>query len=223
MRTAIFAGLLALSASSSFAQTGTPPATEAPAAETAAPAGQATAEKSGDGGPANLCEELMAFMTAPPPAAETPAKPAADAKSAAEAKDTLEAKGAPASGQAVEPEPPGETGSAQEISGQSGPAHGAPAPNPKLAAQGDVQKAPQTSSMSAPVPTEPSAPAKESIMSVAEVQALAATNDIAACQDAARKLRLAGAAMPPPLIALTALDLRFHQAGTLPKPAGTQQ
>lgn len=168
-------------------------------------------------------------MTAPPPAAAAPAKaagdtkPATDAKPPAAAKETVEAKGAPASGQAVEPKAPDKTGSAQEISGQSGPAHGAPEPNPKQAAQGNVQNAPQTSSMSAPVPTERSAPPKESVIAVADAQALAASNDLEACQGAARKLRLAGVAMPPPLIALTALDLRFHRTGAPTQPAGTKQ
>ncbi len=207
MRTIIFAGIFALSASSAIAQTGTPRAPSPPAAETAA-AGQP-----GSGRPANLCQELLAFMKAPPPeapAASAPAKPAAEAKSA------------PASGQAVQPKAPDKSGSAQEISGQSGPAHGAPDPNPKQSAQGNVQNAPQTSSLSAPVPTEPTAPSKESIMAVTEAQALAEANDIAACQGAARKLRLAGVTMPPPLLALTALDLRY-QTGAQHPGAGTPQ
>jgi hypothetical protein len=47
-------------------------------------------------------------------------------------------------------------------------------------------------------------------MSVPEAEALAAGNDIRACRDASRKLRMAGVSVPPPLLALTALDLKFH-------------
>jgi hypothetical protein len=48
-------------------------------------------------------------------------------------------------------------------------------------------------------------------MSVADAEALAEANDIAACKEAAREMRLAGVAMPPPLLALTALDLKFFE------------
>jgi hypothetical protein len=229
MRTIIFAGIFALSATSAIAQTGTPPAPSAPAEKAAAPSDPA-ARQPGGGKPANLCHELVVFMKAPPPEA-APAtaqtKSAADAKSATAAANapgasqpSAEKKAAsagensgPASGQAVQPESSEKTGSAQEISGQSGPAHGSPEPNTKHATQGSVQNAPQTSSMSAPVPTEPTSPPKDSIMTVTEAEKLAENNDIAACQSAGRKLRLAGVVMPPPLLALTALNLRYQQAG----------
>jgi hypothetical protein len=53
--------------------------------------------------------------------------------------------------------------------------------------------------------------AKDSVMSLSDAEALAGANDLAACRDATRKLRLAGVAMPPPLLALAALDLQYHQ------------
>jgi hypothetical protein len=243
MRKIIFAGMFALSASTSLAQTGTAPAPAAPAA----PADPAAAQQAAAGGPANLCQELLAFMKAPPEAPATPAaapaKPAAEAKNApAGGQSAAPAQGAapqapssgkqagagensaPASGEAVQPQSPAKTGSAQEISGQSGPAHGAPEPNSKTAAQGNVQNAPQTSSLSAPVPTQPASTAKESVMSVTDAEALAQTNDLAACQGAAKELRLAGVAVPPPLLALAALDLKFHQAGAAaPQAPQTQE
>ena len=40
----------------------------------------------------------------------------------------------------------------------------------------------------------------------------ALANDMVACRDAARKMRLAGVAMPAPLLALTALDPKFFEA-----------
>ena len=64
--------------------------------------------------------------------------------------------------------------------------------------------------MSAPVPTDGKSVAKDSVLSVAEAEDLAGANDIAACQAAARELRLAGVAMPPPLLALAALDLQYQ-------------
>lgn len=218
MRTIIFAGIFALSASSSIAQPGTPPA--APAT----PADPVAAQQSG-GSPANLCRELLAFMKAPPPELEAaPAKPAAEAQNAPSDKKEVAANSGPASGQSVQPQSSEKTGSAQDVSGQSGPAHGAPDQNPKsVGAQGSVQNAPQSSSMSAPVPNEPTSPPKETVMAVADAQMLAETNDIAACQGAARKLRLAGVAMPPPLLALTALDLQYQQAGAASPQAPSQQ
>lgn len=248
MRKIIFAGIFALSASTALAQTGTPQVPTAPAAKSGAPADPASA-----GGPANLCQELLAFMKAPPPeeATTAPAKPAADRQSppaaaqpaadgvakdartqgAAASQNTPSAEqkaaeagenSAPASGKAVPPQSPTKTGSAQDISGQSGPAHSAPEPNATSAAQGNVQNAPQTSGLSAPVPTQPTSTPKESVMDMTQVQALAETNDIGACQKAAKELRLAGVAMPPPLLALAALDLKFYKAGAAP-PIGTQE
>src|SRR3546814_13261688 len=84
MRKTALAAILALTASTSFAQT------------------DATAQKPGNAGPANLCRELVAFMQASPP---EPAPPPKSAES--------EQQG----------------GSAQDASGKSGPAHAAPEPN----------------------------------------------------------------------------------------------
>ena len=55
-------------------------------------------------------------------------------------------------------------------------------------------------------------------MKLEEAQALAAANNIAGCQEAARKMRREGVAMPAPLIALAALDPRFHAGGSAPAP-----
>jgi hypothetical protein len=86
-----------------------------------------------------------------------------------------------------------------------------------------VDNAPQTSSLSAPVPVD--ATAEEDVsLSLASAEELAGANDIAACQDAARKLRLAGAPMPEPLLALTALDLQYQgQANEAQSPAAAPE
>jgi hypothetical protein len=58
-------------------------------------------------------------------------------------------------------------------------------------------------------------------MTLQEGQALAAANDIAGCQAAARKMRREGVEMPMPLLALAALDLKYHQqAPTAAPPSG---
>jgi hypothetical protein len=55
-------------------------------------------------------------------------------------------------------------------------------------------------------------------MDVAAAEQLAAANDLPACREASRKLRLAGVSMPNPLLALTALDPKFHQTEPPPPP-----
>ena len=58
-------------------------------------------------------------------------------------------------------------------------------------------------------------------MTVEAAQQLADANDVAQCQKAARDLRVAGVDMPPPLIALTALDLQYQQnSGAGAQPTG---
>jgi hypothetical protein len=183
MKKMALAGILTLVASTSYAQTGTAPA---PAA--AQPAAM---------GPANICQELVAFMQGPPAAAPaaTPAKPG----------------GGSPSGEAVPQKPQDKTSSAEAASGQSGPAHEAPKPHPGSTSETGASKAELKSGLSAPVPTAPAAATKEAVLTLAQAQQFAAANDIRACRDAARKLRLAGVAMPPPLLALVALDLRYQQ------------
>jgi hypothetical protein len=187
MEKLVLAGIFALAASTSLAQTG---------------------------GPANLCQELVAFVRQPPPAdagAAAPARAAAAPQGAAAAK--------PASGEAVPARPVEQTGSAQQASGQTGPAHGAPQPNAQGTEGTKADGAELKSSLSAPVPTDTESTASEAVLGLAEAEELARANDIAACQRAARELRLAGVAMPPPLLALTALDLQYHPTGEPPSQA----
>jgi hypothetical protein len=56
-------------------------------------------------------------------------------------------------------------------------------------------------------------------MTVPDAEALAAAGDPQACRDGTRKLRIAGVAVPPPLLALAALDIKFHRR---PPPAQPQ-
>ncbi|MFU0507023.1 hypothetical protein [Pseudaminobacter sp. NGMCC 1.201702] len=232
MRKTVLAGIVALSASTSYAQNSTAPdpnvAQEPPAAQTATPVAPPTmapsdpaAQNTRTGRPANLCQELLAFMKAPPEAAA----PAAGAKpAAAPPQQAAPAQQAGTSGSsgAAPPKSPAQTGSAQEVTGQRGVATDSPAPNNAKVATGTVTNAPQKESRAAPLPPDDvTSTPKESVITVEKAEELAAANDIAVCQKTARDMRLAGVAMPPPLLALTALDLKFQQtAEPAAPPAG---
>jgi hypothetical protein len=92
-----------------------------------------------------------------------------------------------------------------------------PAPGAAPAAASSAQNAPQNDSRSAPVPpSDVTSTPKEAVMTVQEAEALAQANNLQACHDAAQEMRRAGVSMPPPLIALAALDVKFFGA---PPPA----
>jgi hypothetical protein len=109
------------------------------------------------------------------------------------------------------PKSAAEGGSAQQVAGQSGSAVEAPKPTNAPAAAGSAQNAPQSSGLSAPIPAAPATVDKLSIMTVAEAEKLAEGNDMTACRQATRKLRLAGVAVPNPLLALAALDPKYFK------------
>lgn len=215
MEKMVLAGIFALAASTTFAQTG--------------PATSPATDPAGAGGPANLCQELLAFMEAPPPeVAEAPPAPTqaaeedpAEGGDAVESDETAAAEGeesAPASGQTVEAQTSAESSSSQDLSGQSGPATESPdeEPAPAPAEEGTAQNAPQRANLSAPVSNDPTSTPKDSVLSVDEARQLADAGDIAACQAAARELRIAGVAVPPPFLALMALDLEYHPTANEP-------
>ena len=221
MRSIVLASAVLFSASTCFAQTTAPqePATSQTATQ---PTPDVTARQAG---PANICQELLAFMTAPDPDAPAPEKPAAAASTqaapAAAAPDA-EADGGDSSSAlagttdtqkttAAEAGP--ETNSAQEITGQEGVATDAPSEESnQSAASGSVEDAPQKESRAAPVPpADVTSTPRESVLTVEAAEQLASANDLGRCQEAAREMRVAGVDMPPPLISLAALDLRYQQ------------
>jgi hypothetical protein len=112
----------------------------------------------------------------------------------------------------VPPKPAAEGGSAQQIAGQSGPAVESPKSPQQPATQGSGQNAPQTSGIAAPTPAAPPSTPKLSVLKLEDAEALAQANDPMACRDASRKLRLAGVAVPAPLLALAALDPKFYKS-----------
>ena len=85
-------------------------------------------------------------------------------------------------------------------------AQGAPA-----ATQGST--APQASGMPAPIPQgeNPGRPAPANLQ---QAEALAQSNDIRGCRDAAQQMRRAGVALPPALIALAGLRLELLEGRT---------
>ena len=207
MRELILAGALALSTATCPAQT--------------------TQPADSHQGPANLCQDLLSFMKAPleaatpatsklattekqaPPAKSEPGQQSSSASADTTATDKNASEGA-------------DKGSAQAITGQDGVATDAPDPAKDNAASGSVANAPQKESRAAPVPpSDTTSTPKESVLTVEAAQKLADANDIEQCQKMARKMRVAGVAMPPPLIALTALDLQYQQkSGPTAAPAG---
>ncbi|PLU02541.1 hypothetical protein FB004_103263 [Sinorhizobium medicae] len=225
MREIILAGAFALSTSTCLAQTATPPAPATP--QSASPIEVAAPPQ---GGPANLCQELLGFMKAPPEAPQ-----AADAKKTAATADQQAKPQQPASSQqgsaglagtaatGKDPSGGGGSNSAQAVTGQDGVATDAPEPGKGKADAGSVANAPQKESRAAPLPpADVTSTPKESVLSVEEAQQLADANDIAQCQETAREMRVAGVAMPPPLIALAALDIRYQQnPGAVQVPSGT--
>jgi hypothetical protein len=79
-----------------------------------------------------------------------------------------------------------------------------PAPGPQSAASSAGGAVPQASGQSAPIPQTQSAP-QPAMITVEEATAFAGANDLRACQEAAQRMRRAGVALPPGLIALAAL------------------
>jgi hypothetical protein len=169
--------IVGLAATGSMAQVpGQPPA---------AP-GAATAQA---GRPANLCQELVAFLRQPKPA-PAQANPA----------QTTAVQAPPQGAQPAQPSGQG----APTTSGLSGPIPHGPG---QAAAPG-----------AAPSPATAAAPAGSTSGQVTldEAEGLARANDVKGCRAATQRLRLAGAPLPPALLALGALDPKYLEASAAP-------
>jgi hypothetical protein len=223
MREIILAGTFAFSASTCLAQT-------TPASQPASPpAVQKSAAQ--QAGPANLCQEILLFMKSPPPeAAASPgaAKPAAtgdQTEKTPQSASNQQGSSALAGTTATDKAASGDSGSnsAQAVAGQKGVATDAPEPGKDNAAAGAVANAPQKNSLSAPAPSaDVTSTPRESVLTMEAAQQLADAGDVAQCQKMARKMRVAGVSMPPPLIALAALDLQHQQkSGAATDPSGS--
>ncbi|MCF4125861.1 hypothetical protein [Methylobacterium sp. SyP6R] len=149
------------------------------------------------GPPANLCQELVAFVHPKAPDA-TPSAPQ-PATAAVQAPDRGAAQ-----------QPGAGAGEVQQKSGLSGPVAqtGPGASGP----QGQAQAQAQAPSQAAPAPAGAPAQKKPTLEQIAQVDAAAGANDIQACRAAAQAIRRAGVVMPAPLLALSALDPKFFAA-----------
>jgi hypothetical protein len=208
-------------------------------AQTAAlptPAEQPGSTSARSGKPADLCAEVLAFVHPPavasasaPAAAAAPASPQAQAAAAQPPANAATAVTAPAqSGSAPQPSSGG--GAPQQsssLSGQVTPS-GPGASGPQGAAQpggggpppasGDAkapapQPAPQQAA-AAPASAAPAAPPppKPTAAQIEKVETAARDHNLQACHGVAQEMRKAGIVMPPPLLALAALDLKFFEA-----------
>ncbi len=171
----------------------------AAAAQEAAPAAS--------GKPANLCQELVAFVKQPDSANKAAATPPQQATAVSNPSGKTEGA-KPADG--GEPQKnSGLSGAINENSG--GPAPGTatakPAGNPATNPNAQANAAAKVP----PAPATPAPAPKPDAATVEKIEAAAGANDLAACRDAARSMRVAGVALPPPLLALAALDLRFFE------------
>lgn len=164
------------------------------------------AKEQTSGTPANLCQELVAFVHQLDTASGSDATPPqlATAVSAKKAGDPSA-------------KPSDASGAVQQTSGQSGQitSSGPGAAGPQGEAQNKAAPTGTTATASGPPKsatpagsTAPSAPEahKPSPENVQQVEAAAASNDLLGCRAAAQKMRRAGVVMPGPLLALSALD-----------------
>lgn len=164
------------------------------------------ANEQASGTPADLCQELVAFVHQPDAASASDATPPklATAVSAKKPGDP-----------SAKPSPAG--GAAQQTSGQSGQitSSGPGAAGPQGEAQNKA--APSGTTATASGPPKSAAPAgsaaastpdahKPSPENVQQVEAAAASNDLPGCRAAAQMMRRAGVVMPGPLLALSALN-----------------
>lgn len=179
----------------------------AAAAQDAAPAAPPVAS----GKPANLCQELVAFVKQPEPANKAATTPPQQATAVSNPSGKTEG-GKPSDG--GEPQKTSglsgavsETGNGpapgKQTNNPSGNPSGNPAVNPHAKANAEAK--------SPPPPATPAPAPKPDPATIEKIEAAAGANDLAACREAARSMRTAGVVMPPPLLALSALDLRFFQ------------
>ena len=147
-------------------------------------------------GPANLCQELLAFVTAPEAKKQESATPQSQATAVSNPSGKTDGK------------PSGGGGEPQQKSGLSGATGTGDtvAPVDRKAALGQANASAKAAAAPAALPPPP----KPDAATVAGIEAAAASNDQAGCRAAARTMRKAGVPMPPPLLALAALDLKFQ-------------
>lgn len=174
--------------------------------------------------PANLCQELIAFLRQPE-AMKKAAEPSPQLATAVSAKK-----------QGGDAEKPSAQGTPQQTSGQAGQitSSGPGAAGPQGDAQNTAAPAGSTATAAGSAkPTAQSAPSspgqavakagsaeppapKPTQENVQQVEAAARNNDLQGCRAVGQQMRRAGIAMPPPLIALSAMNPQLLEAAKLP-------
>lgn len=144
--------------------------------------------------PADLCAELLAFVKPP----EAPPQPAAAPPQQATAVS------APANKDAAQPS--AVAGETQQKSGLSGPVPSSGPSTPPTF--GQRMSSANAEAKGAPPPGTPKPAPKPDEATIAKVEAAAGSSDLAGCRAAAQGMRKAGVALPAPLLALSALDLK---------------
>lgn len=159
----------------------------------------------GTGRPANLCQELVAFVKQPEAATKAAEAPPqlATAVTAKKSDDTSAKPSAP--------------GTPQNTSGQSGQitASGPGAAGPQGDTQNKAAPTGSTATASGPATAAPAAP-KPSAENVQQIESAAGANDIQGCRAAAQTMRRAGVVMPGPLLALAAMSPKLLEAASRP-------
>ncbi|WP_046865655.1 hypothetical protein [Microvirga massiliensis] len=177
-----------------------------PAAPAASPAPQQAAAAGGSQGrPANLCNELVTFLTPKPAPEGTQANAAAP-------------------GGAAQPQPAASGSPQQPSQGSGGQASGGPVPQgaagPAVeAAQAPQPKndtAPERSGITAPIPKAEQNATPVTQDDLARAQSLAEANDFRGCKEMAQRLRLAGKPLPPAVIALAGLSVETLERARMP-------
>jgi hypothetical protein len=156
-------------------------------------------------GPANLCQELSAFVKKPEEKKQEAATPPAQATAVSNSSGKSDGQPSTAGGDP------------QQKSGLSGPTNtDAKAPSSDTRAPvSDGKTVLAQANAAAKAPPAPGAPApspKPDPAVVAQIEAAVGANDQASCRAAARAMRVAGVIMPPPLLALAALNPKFFTA-----------
>ncbi|MBV9393538.1 MAG: hypothetical protein JOZ84_03915 [Methylobacteriaceae bacterium] len=190
-----------------------------------APSPQPSSNSARAGKPADLCAEVLAFVHPPAPAGGG-APAAAQTQAAAQPPpNAATAVTAPAQKEGT-PQPSPSGGAPQQSSSLSGPVtpSGPGAAGPQGAAQpgqggpppatGDAAKPPAPPApqqAAAPAPAAPAAPPapKPTAAQIEKVETAARDHNVQGCRDVAQEMRRAGVVMPPPLLALAALDPKF--------------
>lgn len=177
-----------------------PAAAQEPAAPPAPAAGQ----------PADICQELLAFVKPPAPQNPPATTPVAPQQQSAVSAPT---------GKADE-KAGGAAGGVQQNSGLSGPVSGGSTAASPADARGageaakpaDGRSAANIAAKSAAPPAAAAPPTKPSPEAVAQAEAAVAANDPAGCRASVQTMRRAGVTVPSPLLALGALDPKFYAA-----------